>query len=207
MAENDENKSSLGARIKEIRKKYGFTRSEFALNMKVSYDSQETYENNRATPSTEYWRLFEETTSPADLVYVITGEETMPVENLRRIPILGTINAGSLRQGFRDEDIIDWVWTTKVKNKDAFGLKVVGDSMVPMIQNGDYVLCDPAKQFISGKIYAVVAGDSEHTVKQVFKEPGGYRLQPANPDYASTFIADSDMIKLVRCVQAVSDWE
>jgi repressor LexA len=204
-----EKSTSLGKRIKEVREILGLSRTEFAEKTGVSYDSQESYENDRSKPTTDYWRTFEGLTSPEDLIYAISGDRPMSFEkgDLVKIPILGTINASSLTQGFSDNDVVDWIWTKRSKDKEVFGLKVQGNSMFPQIHSGDYAMLAPNRQFVNGKVYAVVARDSQHTIKTVFKERGGYRLVPANPDYQSDFVTDEDIIRLVRVVQVISAYE
>lgn len=206
---NEEKIRTVGDRLKIVRKKYSLERAEFAEKMGVTYSQQQTYENNRTQPGNEYWAKFEEVTSAADLLFVITGGNAIPMQEEKwiRVPIVGEINASRLTQGFRDEDVIDWVWTVRTKDKDVFGLKVHGNSMFPQIHDGDYVLCAPHRHFVSGKMYAVVARDSEHTVKTVYKEKEGYRLIPTNPEYDTDLILENEVIKLVRVVQVVSRYD
>jgi SOS-response transcriptional repressor LexA len=200
---------TCGERIAQFIEDIPMKRGDFAEYIGVSYDKLQSYIQDKAEPRQEFWSKLKHKFPNADISLIMIGfpglsAEDYTVEGLERVPVLAVIGAGSLSHGFRDEEVIEWVWAMRVKDKDTFSLKITGDSMVPEIYEGDYVLCAPRRPFVNGKIYAVVAGDSEHTIKRVFKERQGYRLVPSNPEYDSTLIKDEDIIKLVRVVQVLS---
>jgi SOS-response transcriptional repressor LexA len=206
--EKDE-KQGYGERIAAFIDVVDMDRKDFAEKIDIPYSRLQSYIQEKAETSHEFWEKVKQNFPQADISYLMLGIEEMPkggfaTPEQTHVPIVSTIGAGSLSFGFADEDIIEWIWTSLVKDKDVFGLKVKGNSMFPQILEGDYVLCAPARQFINGKIYAVVCGDSEHTVKIVYKEKGGYRLVPNNPEYESVFVPEEEMIKLVRVVQVIS---
>ncbi len=211
-----ERRKEIGKRITEFYTEKGLSRTEFAKKLEIKYETLRSYEEGRAEPGSDFFEKLFEFYKESEVVKLLFGMKpsseleyvSLPSdEDLHKIPVITTVNASSLRMGFKDEDVIDWIWSTKIKDKAAFGLKITGESMYPQIHDGDYVLCSPQKQFISGKIYVVVSRDSEHTVKQVFKEPGGYRLQAVNPDFKSVFLPESEVLKLIRVVQVVSHYE
>ncbi|GAB7078698.1 hypothetical protein JCM14635_12420 [Megalodesulfovibrio paquesii] len=63
-------------------------------------------------------------------------------------------------------------------------MDVTGDSMSPVIEDGDTVLIDESKTDVfAGRIYAV-AIDDEILVKYIDKIPGKYLLRSKNSEYA-----------------------
>ncbi len=79
--------------------------------------------------------------------------------------------------------------------EDYFVIRIVGDSMYPHYQNGDYVLV--LKQSMidhNGDIAVVLCGD-EGTIKKVEYEPGDdkMRLIPINPEYPPHVISGCDL--------------
>ncbi|MEP7234510.1 MAG: S24 family peptidase, partial [Ignavibacteriota bacterium] len=161
--QNIENsKESLADRLSAFIDKTRLKRPQLAARLDVPYDRLSSYIQGRAEPPSDFWKKLQVEFPEADVGLIITGvpglaiSEYVSETDLEKIPIVGTINAGSLGIGFRDEDVIDWVWTTKIKDPKAFGLIVHGDSMLQQIHNGDYVLCAPSRPFINGKVYAVV---------------------------------------------------
>ncbi len=75
--------------------------------------------------------------------------------------------------------------------------------MSPEISAGDYALFVQDMQFENGKIYAVVAYDSEATLKKVYKTDGGWTLIPLNPKFQTMFVPDDKMIKMYKLVEVV----
>ena len=67
--------------------------------------------------------------------------------------------------------------------QDLFALEVYGNSMQGVgIGDGDIVVAHSQQTASDGDIVVALLGD-EATVKTFYREPGGVRLQPENPDY------------------------
>lgn len=78
----------------------------------------------------------------------------------------------------------DWVWTTASVGKNAFALRVVGDSMEPKIPDGSIVIIDPARPYQNGSIVlAKRTGDQEATLKQLWYDGPVPKLRPINARY------------------------
>ena len=61
---------------------------------------------------------------------------------LRKIPVIGWAQAGALAEY---EDVVDWdnAVTIVTRNSKAFAIQVRGDSMMPLISEGDLVVVSP----------------------------------------------------------------
>jgi repressor LexA len=102
------------------------------------------------------------------------------VEPGRRIPLLGSIAAGSPLPTFQVLESID-VPGGSWQHREVFALRVRGSSMVDDgILDGDYLVVAPRTDIRDGQ--TVVADvDGQATVKRLYRQRDGtIRLQPAN---------------------------
>lgn len=76
----------------------------------------------------------------------------------------------------------EWFRDHGVKPENCKRLKVHGDSMVPILFDGDSILCDcsPGQTIVSGKIYAFCFGDSVRVKRLFTKLNGGLVVHSEN---------------------------
>ena len=87
----------------------------------------------------------------------------------------------------------DWMAAHGVFVKNAVLLDVVGDSMEPLLHEGDNLLVDKGDTEIKdGKIYVVTLGD-ELRVKRVYKGMNGLILRSENPRYPDVPVTGPDL--------------
>lgn len=99
----------------------------------------------------------------------------------KMIPILGSIRAGYPVESFENPE--GYVSSPVGKNPDnLFALKVIGDSMLPLVMEGDIIILNKITDQVNGKICAVTI-DNESTLKRVKKDSTGVTLIPTNPMY------------------------
>jgi repressor LexA len=104
-----------------------------------------------------------------------------PTEGLM-VPVAGKIRAGRPILATEDIDAHILVDKSLFPAKDAFSLKVAGDSMIEAgILDGDYVVVKPQKVIENGEIGVFLIGD-EATVKRIFKDEKKIILKPENRD-------------------------
>ena len=97
------------------------------------------------------------------------------------VPVLGDIPAGPLSEAAAHaESYLPLAGLTRAR----FALRVHGDSMADLIQNGDVVVFEKREPYRSGEICAVRVGESEVTLKYLDRIGAGqYALRPHNADY------------------------
>jgi SOS regulatory protein LexA len=102
------------------------------------------------------------------------------VEPGRRIPLLGTIAAGSPLPAFQVLESIDVPGGTW-QHREVFALRVRGSSMIDDgILDGDYLVVAPRSDIRDGQT-VVAEIDGYATVKRFYRQRDGtIRLQPAN---------------------------
>lgn len=101
--------------------------------------------------------------------------------NVRGVPLLGHIRAGSLSEALEYPE--GYLRLPSYPGK--FGLRVEGDSMAEAIQNGDVVLLKK-RPYKSGEICAVRIDGSDATLKYLdlyVNTPDTVLLRPHNPEY------------------------
>ena len=105
-------------------------------------------------------------------------------ENVRHVPLLGTVTAG-VPILVAVEQIECYIpFTGPVSgDKEMFALRVRGESMLNAgIYDGDILFAEKTPVARNGDIVVALVED-EATVKTFYKENGHFRLQPENDDY------------------------
>lgn len=105
------------------------------------------------------------------------------------IPIVGRIAAGVPSLAVEDAlGSVEELPELKF-NEGRFALRVKGDSMKNAgIMDGDLAIIQKGVPILNGNIAAVVIDGEEATLKRVFYEKKGVRLQPENDDYQAIII-------------------
>ncbi|MBQ2675942.1 MAG: transcriptional repressor LexA [Clostridia bacterium] len=107
-----------------------------------------------------------------------------------QVPILGRVTAGMPILAV--EQIEDYIpFTARISSdKELFALRVVGESMIKAgILDGDLVVCERAQTADDGQIVVAMI-DDEATVKRLYREKFGVRLQPENDAFDPIYAAE-----------------
>jgi repressor LexA len=118
-------------------------------------------------------------------------EETKTVV---KIPILGYVAAGIPIEAITD--ILDYEEISPDMIKDGseyFGLEIKGDSMEPVISNGDYVIVKQQETCDSGQIAIVCVNGDNATCKKIIRQESGIMLVPFNPQYETVFYSNEQI--------------
>lgn len=119
-------------------------------------------------------------------------------EESEGIPIRGLIAAGSLQEAVEANLGSITMDTLFPDLDDLFALRVTGFSMKDVgIYDGDFVLLMDT-DVKNGDIGAVLY-DGETSLKKIYWDDNGLRLEPANPEYEDIFI-EPDVFEEVRII-------
>lgn len=120
------------------------------------------------------------------------NEDVSP-NNLSIIPILGTVKAGY--DWLAEENIVDYITLKeKIPNvKEYYALKITGDSMLPLLSEGDLVIVHDQDDVESGQTAVVLINGEEATVKKLIKTNDGIELHAMNPYYPIRKFTYEDM--------------
>ncbi|MBI5037134.1 MAG: transcriptional repressor LexA [Candidatus Kerfeldbacteria bacterium] len=119
------------------------------------------------------------------------------------LPLVGTITAGQPIEAIEDRELDIPVPQTMVKGKNAYILKVKGDSMIEsLIADGDYVIIEKTEYAKDGDTVVAMLEDGTATLKKFFKTKNLIRLQPANkkykPLYTNSVIIQGKVLGIIR---------
>lgn len=119
------------------------------------------------------------------------------------LPLVGTITAGAPIEAIEDRELEIPVPKELIRNKNAYILKVKGDSMIEsLIADGDYVICEKTEYAKDGDTVVAMLEDGTATLKKFFRTKSLIRLQPANknyrPLYAKNVIIQGKVLGIIR---------
>jgi len=87
--------------------------------------------------------------------------------------------------------------------KETYALRVVGESMIEdNIQDGDIIVVERKESAANGQSVVAMINDEEVTLKKLYIEKEGVRLQPANSSMSPIYLRNED-VKILGIVSAV----
>lgn len=187
--------------VKKLRKEYGLSQDELSKRIGVARSSVANYENGQNFPSTDILlKLSKVFYCSVDYLLGKTNERNSNVQidnsdKLFLVPIIGKITAGE--PILADENIEDYFPVSAsmynlTTSDGLFFLKVVGDSMNNVIEDGSYALIKKQDTAENGDIIvALVNGDNEATMKrfeQINNALVALKPDSTNKDYSVRYI-------------------
>lgn len=86
---------------------------------------------------------------------------------------------------------------------NAYGLKVVGSSMMPRIKNGEYVLIEPNQPYMAGDEVLVKTFDGQAMIKEfMYFRDGYYRFESVNAD-VEPLIMPAESVEKIHYVAGI----
>jgi len=136
-------------------------------------------------------------------IELISDNRSLDSIDLVEIPLLGTIAAGQPIEAIEEKEKIKIPRNFVSKSGENFALKVQGDSMIDEgIFDGDTVIIKKQETANNGETVVALLNDSEVTLKKIFKEKNGFRLQPANsnlkPIFTKELQVQGKVISIIR---------
>jgi SOS-response transcriptional repressor LexA len=122
---------------------------------------------------------------------------------VRRVPVIGWAQAG---EAVAFEDVVDWDAVVSVETSDpkSIAIRVKGDSMTPLIAEGDIVVVSPSDQPVNEKyVVAKLAGDG--VVCKQFRRlsPARYELRSMNQFYQPLIVEVTDVVWIYPVTQLI----
>lgn len=115
------------------------------------------------------------------------------------VKFYGSVSAGTgLYLDDEQVEIINFS-SNMVPNGTDFCLKVNGDSMEPMFNNGDYVFIKRETDFRNGTIGAIIV-NGEAYLKKIYITDDSVRLVSLNKKYKDIIVSEDDTLKYVGTV-------
>lgn len=122
-------------------------------------------------------------------------------DELTEIPLLGRVSAGMPIEACHDAGSIQV--PTRMVRRNTYALRVRGDSMIDCnIFDGDVIVIERRESAENGETAVVMINDQEVTLKKLYIEKSGVRLQPANEGMAPIYLRNDD-IQVIGLVMGV----
>ncbi|MDT0501785.1 transcriptional repressor LexA [Halomonas sp. PAR7] len=122
----------------------------------------------------------------------LTGDSQDESQAMVDIPLLGSVAAGMPIEACPSVSHIRV--PRRMVRRNTYALRVRGDSMVECnIFDGDVIIIEQCESAENGETAVVMINDQEVTLKKLYIEKSGVRLQPANRQMAPIFLKNSDI--------------
>lgn len=127
--------------------------------------------------------------------------EPLDASDLVEIPLLGQVAAGMPMEACHQAGAIHV--PSRMVRRNTYALRVRGDSMIDCnIHDGDVIIIERQESAENGETAVVMINDQEVTLKKLYIEKRGVRLQPANESMAPIFL-DNDDVQVLGLVMGV----
>ncbi|MBQ8141075.1 MAG: helix-turn-helix domain-containing protein [Clostridia bacterium] len=190
--------------LKEIRKQNKLSQKELADMIPVNQTAISQWERGVTTPNQNALKRLCEIFNRSPNYFLDFDLNLNEKPKGIKIPVLGSVAAGIPISAI--EDILDYeeISEDMAKTGEFFGLKIKGDSMSPIITNGDTVIVKSQQTADNGDIVIVLVNGDEATCKKIKKTPEGVMLIPLNSDYEPIFYSNKQIEQLpVRIIGKV----
>ena len=197
-------------RIEELRKQKNMRVSEFSSLMGV----QPSYVANwrkRGFPTDRLGRAAEILGTSTDMLLGRTDnspvpEGALPVILNGSIPVIGCAKLGDdgyFADVFADPDYTQGTLNINSRDPMAYAIRCVGNSMIPRIQPGEFVIAEPSVEAVPGDEVVVVDSDGRRMVKRfLYHRDGCFHLASINSDYQPVVLED-ETVKSIHPVLAI----
>lgn len=183
-------------RLKFLREEKGLFQSDIAKFLGVSISAVGFYENEKRDMSPDtIVKLANYFGVSTDYLLGKSDSRNGDVP-ISKIPILGTVKAGY--DWLAEENIVDYITLKEnIPNVDEYyALRITGDSMLPLLAEGDLVIVHDQDDVESGQTAVVLINGEEATVKKVVKTNDGVELHAMNPYYPVKKFTFEDMQRI-----------
>ena len=202
----------FGKRLAQLRIQKNITQEDLGKRFNVSASTIANYERGRRTPSYElliglasYFNVsVDYLVGNSDTPYdksrdLVSAVRLSPdsKEKAIRVPTLGYIRGGEPMM--TDDNFLGYeemIVPASASADDFIGLKVEGDSMMPLISEGSTVIIKLQPTCEMNDICAVRVNGEAVTVKRVKRLPDGLYLIPENSAYSPKFFTADEVTNL-----------
>ena len=185
-----------GNRIKLLREEKKIRQDELAKVLSISPSAVGMYERDEREPNDEITlKLAEYFGVSTDYLLGKSDNRNSDIP-VSKIPILGTVKAGY--DWLAEENIVDYITLKEnIPNvNEYYALRITGDSMLPLLAEGDLVIVHDQDDLESGQTAVILINGEEATVKKVVKTNEGIELHAMNPYYPVKKFTFEDMQKI-----------
>lgn len=183
----------LGQYLKNIRESLGYSTHDINKLCEISQSYISLMENGKRRPSpiilkklaSAYFLDYIDLYEKAGYIDLAENEKLKDFvsDNKQAFPLLGTVKAGY--NYLASENIIGYVSIDKQLSdpENYFALKVIGDSMQPVLFEDDIVIVHKQNDIESGQVGIILIDGEEATIKKIVKHEDYIELIAFNSYY------------------------
>lgn len=197
------NRLNIAMRIRNIKatelsEKTGIAKSSLSEYINGKYEAKQdgVYLLARALNVNEAWLMGLDVPMDRNI-------DKIEINNKQAFPLLGTVKAGY--NYLASENIIGYVNLDRnIPNpEEYFALKVIGDSMQPVLYDDDIVIVHSQNDVESGQIGIILIDGEEATIKKIIKHKDSIELISFNSYYPPKNLTKDNEFKIIgRVVEA-----
>lgn len=193
--------------MEQVRDFLELSAVKFSSKLRIAQNTYTGYKQGRTPPADVLARMVE--MSGVNGHWLLTGEGEMfagtamkgPAAPADPLPVYGKVRAGPDGCWPVDEPEYLLPRPIGVKEEDAFGLDVSGDSAHPVYKDGDVVICVPDPNPVTGKDYVVTLEWGETVLKRwQWLDADRIKLLSWNEDYAPIELGRAQVLNQARII-------
>lgn len=196
------NKEIMSRNLKKYISISGKDRKELSAIWGFPYSTVTEWVNGKKYPRVDRIQIMAEYFG-IDMADLIEDREHTSIKAYK-IPVLGSVPAGIPLEAI--EDIVDYeeIPESMARNGEYFGLRVNGESMVPVFNNGDTVIIQKQESADTGDYVVAMINGNEATLKRLKRSEEGIMLIPQNPEFFPATYTNEQILDLpVRIIGKV----
>ena len=134
----------------------------------------------------------------ASLIYKTLGLDR-PAD-IQMVPIIGLTNAGNWREAIQNPGGQVPMPSGRAGTR-AFAIEIKGDSMDKLVQEGEFVVCDPDEvQLYNDRVYLIENDEHETQVKLYRANPARFEPMSSNETHQPLFVGQNHVRIIGRVV-------
>lgn len=202
---------SFAEKLKEARKKAGFTQVKLASLLNVSQAAIAGWESGNRTPDVDIIANISMILGVSSDYLLGVNREVSNIsavmdDSFRMIPVFESVSAGF--GALADDHIVDFMpfrIVSDIEAHETIAIRVKGDSMYPKIEDGDIIQVHKQDTVDNGDIAVILIDGDEGVVKRVLFGKNWVELQSINPNYPPRRFVGRDMerLRIVGLVKGV----
>ncbi len=187
----------LGDNIKALRRKNGYSQQDLADKLNVSRQTISSWEVNRTEPTMGNIEMMSIIfhCQKSDLIDGVFKPQAQSSNQTKHkiINVLGRVAAGIPIDSI--SEIIDQEYITDelAQKGEYFGLRIKGDSMSPVIMDGDTVIVRFQEDAETDEIIIALINGHDGVCKKLKKLDNGLMLISINPQYAPLVFTSAEI--------------
>jgi len=181
-------------RIKQLRRERKIKAADLAQFLNVAESTMSLYENEKREPPFDVLKNIADYFN-VSIDYLLGAEESAKKHG-KKIPVFGSVAAGIPIEAITDIEDYEEITEELAATGEFFALKIRGDSMTPVMMDGDIVIVRAQESIENGAIAIVFVNGDDATCKKIKKTPEGVMLISVNPAYEPMFYSNKEIEEL-----------